>query len=447
MCTRVRDILFAALCLTLLAGRAAGAATKKGPGKLELGGAEHRLKKFEDKVRRMRGQPFKLGYVESEALTRVAALHKKHPDHPKVKELFQRARKVYLASKGRITGVKKEWLVYRENEQKLKQLFVAEADRQWETFKAKHITPKTAIAKAFPSPSTRDVSLKKLQGRYVVLDRFLYPMNEFSDAGRQFVFVGSGARGYYYVELSNRGWLGAYEAFKRYRRFVCRDIPENAPWTVVGKVVGVELVIPQAGKKKTGAAHWGWRVEPVALRVPGCTFAVADAAIELGGRFAGEERMDEIKGPLYTVKSVPPDVTPKRLTEIFIAAIKEKNHKLYLDCIDPRRRKTPKGRDLCMYHWEWHQHRFATFYVHVDVGPPEVAVLKGFDESADLETFFLTEDDKAKIKKHAEPLVKVAELRTTAFDERGRQYGSPKPRFFSQTEGGRWYITNYPQPF
>jgi len=101
-----------------------------------------------------------------------------------------------------------------------------------------------------------------------------------------------------------------------------------------------------------------------------------------------------------------------------------------------------------MYHWEWHQHRFATFYCHVTVGKATTRVLEGFDSGeGSVEDFFLTDEQKAKIKKHAKPLVEEAELKTTAYDERGRQYGSPKPRFFRRVEKKRWYITNYPQPF
>lgn len=47
--------------------------------------------------------------------------------------------------------------------------------------------------------------------------------------------------------------------------------------------------------------------------------------------------MEQIKGPLYSVRSIPADVTPERLVEIFATAIQEKNLKLYLDCIDPKR--------------------------------------------------------------------------------------------------------------
>ena len=181
--------------------------------------------------------------------------------------------------------------------------------------------------------------------------------------------------------------------------------------------------------------------------MPERTFAIADASLELGGKFAGEDKMEEVKGPLYTVKSIPDDVTPERLTEIFATAIKEKNVKLYMDCIDPRRRATPKGRSRCMYHWDWHQKRFNEWYCLIKVGKAEVSVIQGYDEKSDLESRFLTEKDKAEIKKTSQPLVEHAELKTKAYDERGRQYGSPKPRFFRREEKKRWYITNYPQPF
>ncbi|NQT85312.1 hypothetical protein HQ560_01020 [bacterium] len=434
-------------CWGALFANSASGAEAKGPSKLELSGAEHRMASLEKKVVRMHGQPFKLGYTDRQALERVNALYGKHPEHPKVKALFERARQALLASKGKTAEVKKDWLAYRENEKKLKALFLATAEKEWQAFREKTLTPEKTLAKAFPPPDYRQVSHKALADRYVVLDAFEYPTNEFTTMGSQFCSVGSGARGYYYVELSNRRWLGAYEAVKRYRRFVNRDVPEGMKWTLVGKITGIELLVPQAGKKKTFNAHWGWRVEPVAIWVPDRTFAVADASLELGGTFAGEDRVEEIKGPLYTVKEIPPDVTPKRLVEIFVAAIQDKNYKLYTECIDPARRKGAYGRDMLMYHWEWHQRRFATLYCRVTVNEPKITIIQGFDDANSLERDFLTKEDRAKLKKHAMPLVKWAEMTTVAYDERGRQYGSPKPRFLKKVEDGRWYITNYKQPF
>lgn len=438
--------------LTLALAAPAGAQPKDkpaadGPGKQELSGAAKRLDDFEGKVKRMRGQPFPLGFTEKEALTRIEALRQKYPDHPEVAALAERARLAIIASKGQTQEVAPDATAYRNSEKKMVELFEAQAKGQWEAFLANVKASKDPILKAFPSPSQEEVGIDDLAGRYVVLEDFAYPRNEFTEMGSPYVWVGSGTTGYYYVDLSGRAWLGVYEAVKRYRRFVNQDVPEGLAWTLVGKISGVQLMSPEAGEKKTVPVRWGWTVEPVAIRVPGRTFALADPAGPEGGQFAGEAKLEEIKSTFYTVKEVPPDATPEKVMEIFIKAIKEKNYKLYLDCIDPARRGTGKALDLCMYHWEWHQHRFATFYCEVKVGKALTHVLKGFDEGDSLESKFLTEADKAKIKKTSEPLEEEAQVQTEAFDERGRQYGSPKPHVLKRVEKKRWYITNYPQPF
>ena len=434
------------VCMLWL-GASALAGDDAEPSKLELRGAEHRLEEFEAKVTRMRGQPFELGFTEKEALRRIADLQKRFPAHEGIASFAERARLAILASKGTTQEVDPAWLAYRKNGERLRALFLETAEAEWKSYQQSRLTGEGVISRAFPPPDPNEVRFDKYVGQRVVLDTFRYPRDEFTDSGRQYVFVGSGTRGYYYVELSNRSWLGAYEALKRYRRFIDPDMPEDADWTLVGRVTGMTLLIPEAGKKKTRNVAWGWTVEPEAIYVPGHTFTVADPALELGGRFAGEDDMEAIKAPLYSVRSIPDDVTPERLVEIFAIAIQERNYALYLDCIDPDRRKTPKALSLIMYHWEWHQHRFARFYCHVTVNPATISVIQGLDEQDDLESQFLTEEDRAELRKHALPLVKRAELTTVAYDERGRQYGSPKPRLLKQTERGRWYIVNYAQPF
>ncbi|HPD15649.1 MAG TPA: hypothetical protein PLE19_11900 [Planctomycetota bacterium] len=422
-------------------------AGNEGPSKLELSGAEKRLVDFERKVERANGQPFPLGYTENEALKRVKDLKERFPDDPKVDELFERGRKALIASKGEAMTLGPEATAYRLNEQKLKGLFSEKADKELAALMAEVEKDKASLTQPFPAPSHREVEAEALKGKFVVLKDFEYPANEFTDFHGQYVYVGSGTKGFYFVQLSGRPWLGAYEALRRYRRLVNRDLPEDGKWTLIGRVTGLEMLVPDAGKEKVEVAQWGWGVEPVAIHVPGCTLAVADPKAELGGAFSGEAEMEQIKGAMYTIKSVPDDATPERLTEIYIAAIKEKNYPLFLDCIDPNRRATRTALSRIGYHWDLHQERFAKLYCHVVVGPAKTQVLKGFDEKGDLEGFFLSEEDKAKIKQHAEALVEVAELTTKAYDERGRQYGSPKPRFFKRTEKKRWYITNYDQPF
>ena len=146
-----------------------------------------------------------------------------------------------------------------------------------------------------------------------MLEDFQYPTNEFFAMGREYVFVGSGTAGYYYVDIGGRSWLGPYEAVKRYRRLINSDVPEGGPWTLVGRIKGSQLAVPQAEKEKTIPAFWGWVVEPVAIYVPDKTFALYKPRPgKRRGSFAGEEQMEDIKGQFYTVKAIPDDVTTRK---------------------------------------------------------------------------------------------------------------------------------------
>jgi hypothetical protein len=440
----VRLLGIPALSFALLVPAAASA--QKAPPN-DVTKAEFYLKKLEDHARRARGASFKPGYEDNEALKRIKDLKEKYPDDPAVEALFARARSALMGSKGDFIEITPEMLAYRRNEEKLRGLFAAEAEREWDAFQR---APAMAnpIRPAFPAPSIEDESADSLRGRLVVLENVRYPDNEFVEGGQQFLFVGSIATGFYWIELGGRPWIGAYEALKRYRRLVNADLPEQLVFTVVGRVKGVRLLVPQAEKRKSLAPQWGWVVEPVAIRVPELTFTRAEASGS-GGAFAGEPRLEQLKGSLYTVRSVPPGATPEQVVETFATAIKEKNLPLYLECISPERQAGPRARDLLTYHWDLHQFRFSRLYVHVTVGPAVVTVRKGYDTGNDLESFFLTDEQKKTVERISEELVEDAELRTKAWDERGRQYGSPKPRFLKRTGGakGRWYVTNFEQPF
>ncbi|HOD83377.1 MAG: hypothetical protein BWX88_01694 [Planctomycetes bacterium ADurb.Bin126] len=446
-CVAVLGLLALGWSGSILA-QSGGAKAGDGPSKLELSGARHRLEGLEQKVKLARGQPIKLGPIETEGLKRIWSLRERYPDHAEVQELFERAQKAVMASKGELTDLPKDATAYRQNERKLQALFEKEAQAEWAAFQEQAKASGRLLERAFPPPSHREASVDEMAGKLVVLNNFFYPANQFIDGGREFVAVGGALRGYYFVEISNRSWLGAYEAVKRYRRFINRDMPETLPWTVVGRVTGIDLLVPQAGEEKTRPAAWGWIVEPVAIFVPERTFALADAKLELGGQFAGEAKMEEIKSAMYTVRSVPAQATPEQVTETFVTAIKEKNYPLFLECIEPAYRQTPIARSLCLYHWDWHQHRFATMYCHVKVGQAKVRVVKGVDDAEDnIEMKFLKPEQVAELKKRSGQTVREAELTTQAFDEHGKQYGSLKPRYFRKTDDGRWYIMNYAQPF
>jgi cell fate (sporulation/competence/biofilm development) regulator YlbF (YheA/YmcA/DUF963 family) len=435
------------LCLFAVPASAFGADAASAAPKNEISRAEFFLKKFEDRLSRFRGQSFRLGYEDQEALNRIRALKEKYPGDPAVEALFRRGRAALMKSKGDFIDITPAMLAYRENEQKLKSIFGRLADEEWKRFAESVLSGPTTIAKPFPAPDREKISLDEILGRYVILDDFEYPANQFVDIGREFVFAGSGALGWYFVEISDRSWLGPYEALKRYRRLVNRDFPEGGKWTLLGRISGIELAIPQAEKTKTIAPRWGWVVEPVAIYIPGITFAVCDETSGTGGVFAGEERMEEIKGPLYTVRSIPADVTPERLVEILATAVKEKNFDLFLDCIAPERKRTPKELSLVRYHWDLHLERFATFYVHVTTDEATVETIKGFDSDNVLEDFFLDDAQKKKVREISGTRVERATVVTRAWDERGRQYGSPKPHVLVRRDGGRWNVYNFEQPF
>jgi len=443
----MQRILFVAL-LFLLVQTATPAQETKSPGKQELGGAERFVEQFEKHVERAKGAPFPLGNDENEALKRVKALKEKYPDDPKVKDLFERARKALLASKGEGMEITPDMLAYRENEKKMVKLFAEEADKQWAAFRDTNLAGEGKSMDPFPAPGVRDANMHELRGKFVVLEKFEYPTNQFSDTGREFVSVGSGATGYYYVDIGTREWISLYEAVKRYRRLVNAGLAEGTQWTMIGRISGLQLIVPDAGKDKVGPAMWGFIVVPEAILVPGLTFAVLAPESDLGGRFAGEERLQEIKDPLFTVKSIPEDVTPERLVEIFEIAIKEKNFDLYVECIDPARRTTKTAMSLLRYHWDLHVSRFATLYCHATVAPrTKIRVLKGFDETAGDQDFFLTEEEKKKIRERSEPLVEEAEVWTKAWTDKGLQYGSEKPHYLRRYGKKRWYISTYSSQF
>ena len=60
---------------------------------------------------------------------------------------------------------------------------------------------------------------------------------------------------------------------------------------------------------------------------------------------------------------------------------------------------------------------------------------------------FLDDDQKEKIKEISGELVEQVVVTSRAWDERGRQYGSPKPHYLIRRDHGRWYINNFEQPF
>ena len=404
--------------------------------------AEMYLKEFENEVKRAQGAT---GIFRSreDALSRIKILNEFAPDDPRVKELFQRARNCVIGSTGNFTEITGAMTQYLVNEENIRKLYCEKSENGWKELTAQY-ADKT-LEKVYPAPDPMNDSMDEVTGKYVILDEVRYPMNQFMGVTGEFIYVGKRSTGMYFVKIDSRKWLGPYEAVKRYRRLVDSTMMEVDTWTILGEITDVTMEIPEAGQKKIGGPVYAVVVEPVALYVPGHVLGLYDPERENSGRFLGEEEVAGIKESWYTEKSVPEDVTPERLVEIFRQAIKEKNYDLYVDCIQPERRQNPTQESLLLYHWDLHQERFHGEYVHAEVVPDatKITVVKGYNDEKGLDSYFLSSEDQQKIAERYGEKVEYASVQTIAFDKNGKQLGSPVRRNLIRTNGGRWYVRDY----
>ena len=404
--------------------------------------AEMYLKEFENEIKRAQGAT---GIFRSreDALSRIKILNEFAPDDPRVKDLFQRARNCVIGSTGNFTEITGAMTQYLVNEENIRKLYCEKSENGWKELTAQY-ADKT-LEKIYPAPDPMNDSMDEVTGKYVILDEVRYPMNQFMGVTGEFISVGKRSTGMYFVKINSRKWLGPYEAVKRYRRLVDSTMMEVDTWTVLGEITDVTMEIPEAGQKKVGGPVYAVVVEPIALYVPGHVLGLYDPERENSGRFLGEEEVAGIKESWYTEKSVPEDVTPERLVEIFRQAIKEKNYDLYVDCIQPERRQNPTQESLLLYHWDLHQERFHGEYVHAEVVPDatKITVVKGYNDEKGLDSYFLSSEDQQKIAERYGDKVEYASVQTIAFDKNGKQLGSPVRRNLIRTNGGRWYVRDY----
>lgn len=409
--------------------------------------AEYHVKEFEKEVELQHGGD-KTRYINKQnALDRVQALKLAYPDNPEIEKLFQRTKTALMKSKGDYATVDPAWLKYRVDEENLRKKISALGDEEWNRILASSVDPAKIVAKEFPAPDPKKVSIEELKGSFVVLTDVEYPNNQFYGGTGEFIWHGKPSSGYYFVLLDGRHWIGPYEAVKRYRRLVDSSLADVTKFTILGKITDITAEIPAAGEEKNGRYEMGWVVEPVAVKVPDHVVAVYDEKADSSGRFIGEEHVAQIKDSWYTVKSIPADVKPERLMEIFMTAIKEKNYDLYLDCIDPERKKTPTALSLIKYHWDLHQERFLREYVHAVMDKAKIYTTKGFDEGNEQENFFLDDDQKDILRKTQGEQVQRAEVESRAYDQNGKQLGSPHPHFLIKRGAGRWYVSDYAARF
>ena len=438
---------FASLLLLLaLAGVAQGqGAADEAQRRRLVGQADYYVKEFEREVALQRGGEKMVWRSKKDALDRVQKLKVAYPDDPDVDALFRRVKSALMKSKGDYTEVAAEWTAYKRNEETLRKEIAEMAAKKWGALKA--ACAGKLVEKAHPSPDSAKVSVDDLDGSCVILDDIEYPAHQFVGASGEYVFSGKPSTGFYFLRIGGRDWLGPYEAVKRYRRNVDSGLGDVQKWTVLAKFADITMENPRPNEDGVGNAYYGWVLEPVALYVPGRVLAVKTDDGDTTGKFVGEDRVDAIKDGWYTVREVPADVSPERLMEIFMTAIKEKNYKLYCDCIDPERQKNDVGQDLLRYHWDLHQERFHKEYVHAAFGKAKITVQKGFDEENELENFFLDDSQKDTLRKISGVKVEEATVESRAFDENGRQLGSPHPHKLVRRGGGRWYVSEYEPRF
>ena len=153
--------------------------------------------------------------------------------------------------------------------------------------------------------------------------------------------------------------------------------------------------------------------------------------------------MEKIKQGWYTVRSVPENVDPKTLMEIFATAIKEKNYELYKECINPVRYASDLGESLLRYHWDLHQARYHGEYVHAVFDEPKITVLKGHDDKNNLENFFLDSGQREQLIQRAGEKEEMAIVMSRAFEETGKQRGAKNFHELRRKGKGRWYINTY----
>ena len=409
---------------------------------MRIGQAEMYLKEFENEVKRAQGAT---GIFRSkeDALARIKILNDFAPNDPRVRDLFERAKKCIIGATGNFTDVTNEMTVYLENEANIRKLYAEKSEKGWNDLIAGY--GDKMLEKTWPAPDVTKTVFDEIKGKFVILDDVRYPMNQFVGVTGEYVSTGKRSTGMYFIKIDGRDWLGPYEAVKRYRRLVDSTMMEVDSWTMLGEITDLTLEIPEAGEKKVGGAVFGCVVTPVALYVPGHVLGIYDGEMLNSGYFVGEEEVAAIKESWYTEKTVPDDVTPERLVEIFRQAIKEKNYDLYVDCIQPERRQNPTQESLLLYHWDLHQERFHGEYVHADVIPEatKITVVKGYSDESGLESYFLSQEEQKNIADRYGEKVEYASVQTIAFDKNGKQLGSPVRRNLIRTDNGRWYVRDY----
>ena len=411
-----------------------------GPSRFDLSRTEDRIENWEEHDARMNGAPYELRTNDREAMELIVDLRREYPDNPQVQELFERVRVLILSSRGVVREITEEDLAFREQAEIIRQRFYDLSVERWEEINEELEADESTISDAFPAPDPTQSDLDEYLGRTIKLEGVQYPMGMFSNLGTSYIAVGRASTGFYYVNVSSRGWRTAYEAVRRYRREVGGEIPQEVEWTVVGRITDVELAVPVAGEEPVGEASFGWVIDPDYIWIPGFVLTETGVDNEFGGQFIGEDRVDEIKGPLYSLTEVPEDASPEDVVHAWHTAIQERNYDFYVELIDPNRRETGPQMEIVRYHWDWHMFRWWDMYVAYDIiEGPEIEIVRG-EEIDELEMEFLTEEERRRLMESSEPYERLATFKIRYIGENGRQIRRPQNFYLRKYEDGRWWV-------
>ena len=151
------------LCMTA----SAFAAVDTSQFKKEADFAEHYLSEYEKEVARAHGAKTLYRY-EREALTRIRDLMRKYPDNPRVKQLYDRARKAAMRSEGDYIEITPAMIQYQKNEEELRRIIWSKSEQQWKERIAS--LGDKFLAKTYPTPDYEEVSIDDLRDKYVVIE-------------------------------------------------------------------------------------------------------------------------------------------------------------------------------------------------------------------------------------------------------------------------------------
>lgn len=432
-------------CVILIVLSLAQTISAQSASRLEIDDANYQLKRFEAYTANLKGKSGVVTRGTKATLKKIIDLKKKYPDDRRVLDLYQRAQASIRLLKGDRIEVTAKMLEYRNKESQRVDLLAKINRKAWYEYQSKLLElNKDAIVRPFPSKSVDQTPLKNMKGKLVFLDGIEYPEKVFTHFGQPYLANGSPAKGFYFIDCSDRRFIGAYEAIRRYQRNISNDLPKQ--WKAIGRITDSRLMVPFGGKNKRGQAFAGWVVSVEALYAPDRVFASYSADNELGGEFAGESNLQDQLAALYSVQSLPDQYGPDQLLQTFVIAVKEKNYQLYLSCIHPEEQETHIQRNWLERKWDMLQRRFEKDIVEVRVGktdPIKVLSGGGGDEANELLGEFLEGSEISDITDDGVQRSEKQTLWLKLYNHTGRITEYQKPLTLKRdesVESFRWFI-------